>query len=218
MRPAKRACDIAIAACCLLAGSPLLLAVALAVLLDAGRPVLFRQQRVGRHGRSFEMLKFRTMRPSMGGPLVTSAGDPRITRSGRFLRGTKLDELPQLWNVLRGEMSLVGPRPEVRRYVDLYTPEQARLLDLVPGITDPASLAFFDEERILAQQPDPEAYYIAQVMPAKIRINLAYADRATTLPDLGVLARTVASAAGRLWGAGSATVAAPHRAPGAPPK
>ena len=113
--------------------SPLYLATALAVLLYDGRPVFFRQERIGRGGQPFHLWKFRTMRPASGGPLLTVAGDARITPLGRFLRRTKLDELPQLWNVLKGEMSLVGPRPEVRRYVERYTPDQRRVLALTPG-------------------------------------------------------------------------------------
>jgi lipopolysaccharide/colanic/teichoic acid biosynthesis glycosyltransferase len=137
------------------------------------------------------MWKFRSMRASTGGPLITAAGDPRITRVGRLLRGTKLDELPQLWNVLLGEMSLVGPRPEVRRYVDRYTVEQRRLLALTPGITDPASLAFIDEELILAREPDPERAYIERIMPRKIQLNLRYAERATLATDVQTLASTL---------------------------
>jgi len=110
---------------------------------------------------------------------------------GNFLRRKKLDELPQLWNVLRGQMSLVGPRPEVRRYVNFYTPEQRRVLELTPGITDPASLVFMSEERLLATAADPELYYVKHIMPRKIRLNLAYADRATARSDLKLVVRTV---------------------------
>ena len=171
--------------------SPLYLATALAVLLYDGRPVLFRQERIGRGGQPFHLWKFRTMRPASGGPLLTVAGDTRITPLGRFLRRTKLDELPQLWNVLKGEMSLVGPRPEVRRYVERYTPDQRRVLALTPGITDPASLKYFDEERVLAAFPDPESAYIEVIMPQKISLNLHYAAQATFLSDLAVILKSI---------------------------
>ena len=138
------------------------------------------------------MWKFRTMVPNadrVGGQL-TVAGDRRVTRVGRWLRRSKLDELPQLVNVLVGEMSLVGPRPEVARYVTLYTPAQRAVLELRPGITDPASVRFRDEERELASVSDPEAYYVDHVMPEKIRLNLEYAERAGILGDLGVILST----------------------------
>ena len=171
--------------------SPLYLATALAVLLYDGPPVMFRQERIGRGGQPFHLWKFRTMRPASGGPLLTVAGDTRITPLGRFLRRTKLDELPQLWNVLKGEMSLVGPRPEVRRYVERYTPDQRRVLALTPGITDPASLKYFDEERVLAAFPDPESAYIEVIMPQKISLNLHYAAQATFLSDLAVILKSI---------------------------
>jgi lipopolysaccharide/colanic/teichoic acid biosynthesis glycosyltransferase len=177
--------------------SPLFLATALAILLRDGRPVFFRQERIGRGGQPFHLWKFRTMRPTRSGPLLTIAGDARITPLGRFLRRTKLDELPQLWNVLKGEMSLVGPRPEVRRYVERYTPEQRRVLALTPGITDPASLKYFDEERVLAAFPDPESAYIDVIMPHKINLNLDYAAQANFLSDLGVILKSIGLVAQR---------------------
>jgi lipopolysaccharide/colanic/teichoic acid biosynthesis glycosyltransferase len=139
------------------------------------------------------MWKFRTMVPdaSSQGPLLTAADDSRITRAGGWLRAHKLDELPQLLNVIRGEMTMVGPRPEVPKYVSLYTAEQRRVLDLEPGITDRASIVFADESAILAQHADPERFYIEKVIPEKIRINLAYADSATPLSDLAVVLETV---------------------------
>lgn len=193
MRASKRVLDVVLAAAALIALSPLLAAVALAITLDDGGPVFFRQERIGEGGRPFRIWKFRSMRaaPAAGGRLVTVAGDPRITRIGRRLRASKLDELPQLLNVLAGEMSLVGPRPEVGRYVALYTPAQARVLALRPGITDPASLAFIDEERRLAGTADPERAYVEAIMPDKIALNLAYAARASLWTDAGVIARTV---------------------------
>ncbi len=184
--------DIAISGLALIVLAPLLVAIACAVRVESRGPALFRQRRVGRHGRLFTLLKFRSMfaTPSPSGPLVTVRGDPRVTRFGRLLRRTKLDELPQLWNVLRGDMSLVGPRPEVPHYVALYNAAQRRVLDWRPGITDPASLAFMDEERVLASHADPERAYREEVMPQKLRINLEYAERATPISDLRILAAT----------------------------
>ena len=142
--------------------SPLLVAIALAVLLGSGWPVLFRQTRVGQRGKAFQLLKFRTMRNGKSGPSITARGDSRITGVGRFLRKFKLDELPQLWNVVRGEMSLVGPRPEVPEFVDMNNPVWRSVLQVRPGITDPASIAFRNEEEILAKAADPIAFYEEQ--------------------------------------------------------
>jgi lipopolysaccharide/colanic/teichoic acid biosynthesis glycosyltransferase len=167
--------------------------IAALIWLEDGHAPFFVQERVGRDGVPFRMWKFRTMRPSTGGRLITVAGDARITRVGRFLRRTKLDELPQLWNVFRGDMSLVGPRPEVRCYVDRYTAEQRRLLALTPGITDPASLALIDEEAILAGEPDPERAYVERIVPSKMRLNLDYAGRATMASDAMTILRTLAA-------------------------
>jgi lipopolysaccharide/colanic/teichoic acid biosynthesis glycosyltransferase len=193
VRAAKRLVDVLGASLGLLLLAPLMLAVSLAVWLGDRGPVLFGQQRVGLGGRRFRMWKFRTMvvdAEALGGKL-TVGGDPRVTRVGGWLRKSKLDELPQLLNVLRGEMTLVGPRPEVQRYVDLYTGDQRRVLDLVPGITDPASIAYRDESEILAREADPEAAYVERIMPDKIRLNLEYAGRATVATDLGVVLRTL---------------------------
>jgi lipopolysaccharide/colanic/teichoic acid biosynthesis glycosyltransferase len=190
----KRLFDLALALPGLLLLSPLLLVVALLIKLDSRGPALFRQTRVGKHGRPFQILKFRTMvtdAEERGGQLTT-AGDSRITRCGRVLRATKLDELPQLINVVRGEMSLVGPRPEVPRYVEMYTDAQRRVLDLTPGITDPASIRYRDESAVLAAAEDPETFYVEVVMPEKIRLNLDYAAKASLFGDLGVILRTLA--------------------------
>ena len=197
MTAAKRAVDLVAS----LAGSlvllPLMAVVAMVVKRDGG-PVFFRQQRVGRHGRPFGMWKFRTMvvNADKVGPLLTAAGDPRITPVGRWLRRTKLDELPQLFNVIVGDMSLVGPRPEVARYTARYTPEQRAVLDLMPGITDPGTLHYVDEQELLAEAADPERLYVERIMPDKIARNLAYAARATVFTDLAVIVRTVLAAAG----------------------
>ena len=199
---AKRCLDIGLAVLGLLLLAPLLLGVALAIKLVDGDPVLFRQDRVGRFGRTFRILKFKTMRhdPAGGGPLITAAGDPRVTRLGGWLRRTKLDELPQLVNIVRGEMSFVGPRPEVPAYVRQYSAAQRAVLRLVPGLTDPASIAFIDEERRLATAADPAAFYLCEVMPTKIVANLVYARSAGLLSDLGIILATV----GRIVGGSSA--------------
>ncbi|HET6518817.1 MAG TPA: sugar transferase [Geminicoccaceae bacterium] len=191
---AKRALDLlGASAGLLLLLAPAALAVALAVKLDDGGPVFFRQTRIGRHGVPFRIWKFRTMvvdAGRRGGPL-TVGRDPRVTRVGRVLRRTKLDELPQLLNVLAGGMSLVGPRPELPEYVRLYTPGQRRVLDLMPGMTDPASIAFRHEADLLARAADPERFYVERIMPEKIRLNLAHAARGGGVPsDLRVILAT----------------------------
>lgn len=189
---AKRTFDLVGACVALLLLAPLLLVVALVVKLDSPGPVFFRQERVGRHGRTFRIHKFRTMRSDAGGPPLTVGADPRITPSGRWLRRTRIDELPQFIDVLAGSMSLVGPRPEVPRYVALYPPElRARALAVRPGITDPASLEFVDEAERLARAADPEREYVEVILPAKLRRAAEYAERATLATDLAVLWRTL---------------------------
>ncbi|TXI21816.1 MAG: sugar transferase [Roseateles sp.] len=189
---AKRLFDILAAAAGLLLLSPLLLLAALWVKLDSPGPVLFRQTRVGRYGVPFSIHKFRTMRVAPGAA-ITVGEDPRITRSGRVLRQTKLDELPQLWDVLRGAMSLVGPRPELPRYVALYPTElREQVLAVRPGITDPASLAFSHEAELLAAASDPEREYREVVLPAKLRLSADYAARATLATDLRLILATLA--------------------------
>ncbi|MGH9935012.1 MAG: sugar transferase [Blastocatellia bacterium] len=190
---AKRALDLAVAIPVAAMLSPLLIAIAVWIKLDSRGPVFFLQERVGQFGRLFRIFKFRTMivDAAANGSLITIGADRRITRSGRLLRKYKLDELPQLFNVIRGEMSLVGPRPEVPRYVDLYTEDQRRILALKPGVTSPASIAFSDESETLARQEDPENFYRAQLMPAKIREDLSYATRATVFSDCAMVAKTL---------------------------
>jgi lipopolysaccharide/colanic/teichoic acid biosynthesis glycosyltransferase len=171
---------------------PLFLVIALWVTLDSRGGVFFVQQRVGRKGKPFGLIKFRTMRPKAeeSGKL-TVGKDRRITRAGEFLRKYKLDELPQLWNVLVGDMSFVGPRPEVPEYVELYDPEQREVLSVRPGITDEASIAYFDESELLANSPNPEETYVREIMPEKLNINLAYLKRRNFFSDLVVIFRTV---------------------------
>jgi lipopolysaccharide/colanic/teichoic acid biosynthesis glycosyltransferase len=189
---AKRLFDLLGAALALLLLSPLLLLIALAIRLDSPGPVFFRQQRVGRHGVPFRIHKFRTMAADAAGLPLTVGADPRITRLGARLRGLRLDELPQFIDVLAGRMSLVGPRPEVPRYVAHYPPElRERVLSVRPGITDPASLLFIDEAELLRRAADPEREYIEVILPRKLRCAADYAEHATLWTDLGLLARTL---------------------------
>jgi lipopolysaccharide/colanic/teichoic acid biosynthesis glycosyltransferase len=156
-------------------------------------PVFFRQERVGQHGEVFRIWKFRTMvvNAERMGLSITARGDPRVTRLGKLLRKWKLDELPQFWNVLQGEMSLVGPRPEVPRYIGKYTEAQRRVLSLKPGITDIATLEFREEESLLSSSPDPERLYIDYCIPRKIELNLAYAAQASLWKDTLVILWTL---------------------------
>jgi len=176
-----RLCDIVFSLFGLIVLSPLFLLVALWIVLDNPGPVFYRQQRVGKNGCDFGLLKFRSMRIGADKMSLITVGDrdPRVTRAGYYIRKYKLDELPQLWNVLTGDMSLVGPRPEVRRYVELYTDEQRRVLSVRPGITDYASIEYIDENRLLAEAEDPDKTYIEQIMPAKIQLNMRYIEHQT---------------------------------------
>jgi lipopolysaccharide/colanic/teichoic acid biosynthesis glycosyltransferase len=190
----KRAFDVLCAALGLLILLVPGLLVAAWIKRDSPGPVFFRQERVGRGGRLFRIHKFRTMRvdaPSLG-PQITIGADPRITRSGQWLRASKVDELPQLLDVLRGEMSLVGPRPEVPRYVALYPAELREVvLSVRPGITDPASLSFRHESELLAAAADPEQTYVEQVLPQKLQLSADYIRRATVGRDLVVILQTL---------------------------
>ena len=189
----KRSFDLAASFLGVVLLSPLLCAVALCIRVCDGSPVFFRQARVGRGGKPFRMWKFRTMVPDAEkrGALLTVGGDGRITALGKRLRGWKIDELPQLFNVLDGTMSLVGPRPEVARYVARYSPEERRVLDLMPGITDPASIRYRDESECLARAEDPEEYYVRVLVPEKIRLNLEYGKKATLSRDIRVILMTL---------------------------
>lgn len=173
--------------------SPLLVVLAAAVWVDSGSPVIFRHRRVGRGGRMFELWKFRSMVVGHGGPQITKKGEKRITRVGAFLRRWKLDELPQLVNVVRGEMGLIGPRPEVPEYVDMSDPLWRCVLESRPGITDPASVEFRDEEALLAAAEDAERFYREVVLPRKLRLSAEYLERRTFGSDMEMLFRTVAA-------------------------
>ncbi|MEK6227676.1 MAG: sugar transferase [Chloroflexota bacterium] len=191
----KRLIDVVGSGVGLIVLSPFLAAIALTIRLDSPGPVIFRQERLGRYGVPFVMYKFRSMRTVGGssrqGPLVTARGDQRVTQVGRFLRRHKLDELPQLANVLRGQMSLVGPRPEVDRYARAYPTEYGRILSVPPGITDFATLEFHREEDILAHAIDTEKAYVEQVLPAKIRLYLRYIEERSVRTDLLLIGRTL---------------------------
>ena len=174
----KRLFDIAASGCGLMVLSPVLILVAIWIKLDSPGPVFYRQVRVGRYNKDFRIFKFRSMRVGADkGSLVTIGGrDPRVTRSGYYIRKFKIDELPQLINVFIGDMSLVGPRPEVRHYVNYWTPEQMHVLDVRPGITDPASIKFRNENELMEKAEDPEKYYIEVIMQEKIKLYLEYVD------------------------------------------
>jgi lipopolysaccharide/colanic/teichoic acid biosynthesis glycosyltransferase len=199
----KRAVDLAIAVPGLIMVSPLLVVAAVAIQLDSPGPALYRGVRVGRNGREFRIVKLRSMVSGAegAGSAVTSANDPRVTRVGHFLRRTKFDEVPQLWNVVRGDMSLVGPRPEHPDYVRLYTPEQRRVLSVRPGITSKTSLEFHDEERILAEHGGASAY-ADKLLPRKLSLDLEYVERHSVAGDLGILARTFVFAVSRWFRGG----------------
>ena len=189
----KRAMDLVFAMCGLLLFAPLMLVLALAIKLDSPGPVFFRQERVGRGGRPFRIHKFRTMVESPADGLQLTVGaDDRITRVGRWLRARRFDEIPQLINVLVGDMSIVGPRPEVPRYVALYPAEaREKVLSVRPGITDPAALTFRNEAELLAKAADPEREYVQVIMPRKLQHAIAYAERASLWTDLLLIARTL---------------------------
>ncbi len=188
----KRIFDILASGFGLLVLSPIFLIMAIWIKLDSKGPVFYRQVRVGRHNKDFRIFKFRSMRVgSDKGSLVTIGGrDPRITRSGYFIRKFKLDELPQLINVFVGDMSLVGPRPEVRHYVDYWTEEQMHVLDVRPGITDPASIKFRNENELLETAEDPEKYYIEVIMQEKIKLYLEYVEKTSFWYDIKLIFKT----------------------------
>ncbi|HIU30551.1 MAG TPA: sugar transferase [Candidatus Caccousia avistercoris] len=192
---AKRVFDVAASLVILTVTSPFFLLLALAVKLDSKGPVFYRQVRVGRYGRDFRIFKFRTMVQNADkiGLSLTVGDDPRITRVGRFIRRCRLDEFSQLLNVLGGSMSLVGPRPEVRRYVNAYAPEYMATLLVRPGITAPSSIAFKDEDKLLEASSDPEKAYVEQVLPPKMKLNLEYLKNISLWGDIKILFQTAAA-------------------------
>lgn len=188
----KRIFDFLVALLLLLLLLPVFLLVAVIIKCDTSGKVFFIQQRVGKDNQDFGIIKFRTMiADAEKNGQLTIGNDSRITRSGKFLRKYKLDELPQLFNVLKGDMSMVGPRPEVRKYVSLYNEEQKKVLSVKPGITDPASIRFADENHLLAGCENPEEKYIREIMPAKLKLNLEYIERQSFLNDIKILFQTV---------------------------
>ncbi|MGQ9525259.1 MAG: sugar transferase [Armatimonadota bacterium] len=187
----RRAIDIALSLFGLVLTGPAILFCALLVKATSPGPAFYCQERVGRHGRPFRIFKLRTMEEGSSGPQVVALGDVRVTPLGRFLRRYKLDELPQLVNVLAGHMSLVGPRPEVPHFVAFYNPSQRRVLDAKPGITGPVQIRYHDEARLLAGASDPEHVYITKVMPAKLAMDLEYLKHRTVLTDVVILLQTL---------------------------
>lgn len=188
----KRLFDVVASGLGLIVLSPLFLILAIWIKLDSKGPIFYRQVRVGYKNKDFRIFKFRSMRVGADkGSLVTIGGhDPRVTRSGYFIRKFKFDELPQLINVFLGDMSLVGPRPEVRHYVDYWTPEQMHVLDVRPGITDPASIKFRNENELMENAEDPEKYYIEVIMQEKIKLYLEYVEKHSFLYDLWLIFKT----------------------------
>jgi lipopolysaccharide/colanic/teichoic acid biosynthesis glycosyltransferase len=188
----KRLTDVVVAGLALTISAPVAAVCVVAARRDTGEPGIFAQERIGRDGQPFRAYKIRTMR-SAAGTSVTTSGDPRITRLGRILRMTKLDEVPQLVNVLKGDMSIVGPRPDVAGWADALTGEDRQILTVRPGITGPASLAYRHEERLLGSVDDPETYNREVIWPDKVMINRAYVARWSWWRDLGYMAQTAAS-------------------------
>ena len=187
----KRAIDLAASAAVLALFAPLFALIALAVWLDSGLPVFYTQLRVGRNFRRFRIWKFRTMHANGSVPPITVAEDRRVTSLGKFLRATKLDELPQFWNVLRADMSLVGPRPELPEYVELFRHRYQRILTVRPGITDLASIRFRNEEALLAGASDPLEEYVSRTLPAKLDLAEEYLRKRSLRLDLSILLQTL---------------------------
>ena len=183
--------DISLCSIGLAVLSPVFVLIACGILWETGFPILFSQNRVGRGGQKFRLLKFRTMQTGKSGLFVTVSGDPRVTSFGRFLRRFKLDEIPQLWNVVRAEMALVGPRPEVPEFVDLSHPAWQSVLRVRPGVTDPVSITFRNEEKLLAMASNPILYYRETILPAKLAMSLVYLQQRSWWSDLNVILRTL---------------------------
>jgi len=195
----KRSFDIIMALVGLILLLPLFLLIALAIVADSRGGVFYKQERIGKNRKPFNLLKFRSM--SVGadkkGLLTVGSNDSRVTKAGLFIRKYKLDELPQLINILTGDMSFVGPRPEVQKYVDQYSAEQLKVLQVRPGLTDYASLEYFNENELLSKSPNPEATYIHEVMPAKLNLNFKYIENQGFFTDLKLIFRTIGRVLGR---------------------
>lgn len=201
-RGLKRGLDVGFSSLGLCAISPVLLVAGVAVKLDTPGPIFYRSERVGRGGRRFDLLKLRTMKTEQNpnDPQVTARNDTRITRTGKWLRKTKIDELPQFWNVFVGDVSLVGPRPEAPKYVDCYTEQYQEILNVRPGLTDRTTLEFIDEEKILGGVESPEQYYIDVILPRKIESYLEYVRRPSIREDISIVAQTAMKVFGRVMG------------------
>lgn len=195
----KRLFDILFSLTILLIFLPIGIIISICILVESRGGIFYRQTRVGRYGKDFRIFKFRTMKPNADqlGKLTVGMRDPRITRVGFFIRKYKLDEFPQFLNVICGEMSIVGPRPEVREYVDLYTTDQQKILSVKPGITDYASIEYFDENKILGNAVDPKETYIHEIMPAKLALNQKYIQNPTIFHDLKIIWLTFRKVVGR---------------------
>lgn len=191
----KRAFDIVACVTAVLVLCPVWLCIGLMVACGSKGGAFYRQTRVGRNGKEFKLLKFRTMRKDADkiGGLITVGEDNRVTRIGKFLRKYKLDEFPQFLNIIKGDMSIVGPRPEVPKYVALYDERQRRVLSVRPGLTDYASIEYISENELLAQSPDPDRTYIEEIMPAKLELNLKYIDNQSVMEDLRLIFKTLFS-------------------------
>lgn len=189
----KRIFDIVFSIAGLIILSPVFLIIAVIIKTDSKGPVIYKQLRVGKNGKDFNVLKFRSMKTDSdkSGLLTVGGKDSRITKSGYFIRKYKLDEFPQLVNVMKGDMSFVGPRPEVRKYVSLYNENQKKVLEVRPGITDIASITYRNENELLEKAKDPETYYINEIMPDKIRLNLEYLNDRSFLKDIKVILKTI---------------------------
>ena len=199
-RGIPRWADMLVAGAALIAATPVIALLGIAIAITSGRPIFFRQRRVGRGFQPFMMIKLRTMRRANDGPKVTHKGDDRITPLGRFLRATKLDELPTLLNVVRGDMALVGPRPEVPEYVDGSNSLWQKVLSVRPRITDPVTIALRNEEKLLAlAAKDTETYYISELQPGKLRGSVEYLENRSVRSDIGVLFNTIAAVVRNAW-------------------
>ena len=189
----KRLFDILFSLLVLIIGLPFGLLIVICIAVDSRGNVIYKQKRVGRNNVDFQLYKFRTMcaDADKGSQITVSDHDSRITKTGAFLRKYKIDEFPQFLNILKGEMSIVGPRPEVRKYVDMYTPEQMRVLTVRPGLTDYASIRYVNENELLATSADPEQTYIQEIMPDKLKLNLKYIDEKSLLTDAKIVLQTI---------------------------
>jgi len=188
----KRLFDILSSLIVLILLSPLLIIISLWIILDSKGGAFYKQERIGKNQKPFGLYKFRSMRPDSDKKgQITIGNDNRITKVGKFIRKYKIDELPQLFNILKGDMSVVGPRPEVKKYVDLYTDEQLKVLNVKPGLSDYASIEYFDEQTVLGKAKDPNKEYIEVVMPAKLKLNLKYIKDKSLLTDLKIIFKTL---------------------------